>query len=210
VITNVVDSAGGKFDFHYDSRQLSSVSFGEWTVKFGYDGNNRLISKSVTNTSGIYASATNTWRFAYYTSGPSSNLLQQIIDPRGNTNITVAYDKYGRKTNEIDAIGRATRTEYGVPGKRQIRHTDPGTNYWIDTYDRKGHILVQEDPLHNRTSYNYDERGKAAVMNKGIKSGFGNLGTRDILHVVVSSDWYTTYTYTCSSTISGNVTREAR
>jgi hypothetical protein len=79
-ITNVVDSAGGNYQFNYDSKRqlLTNVTFAAWEVNFTYDSTNRLISKSLTNTAGIYATAATTWQFQYGADG----LLAQIIDPR--------------------------------------------------------------------------------------------------------------------------------
>ena len=148
---------------------LTNVSFGDWAVNFAY-ASNRLAKKWITGPTN-YAAANTSWQFFYSSNG----LLDHILDPRGNTNILVQYDKYGRKTNEVDAIGRATVLEYGVPGKRQIRHPDPSTNQWVETYDRRGHILVQEDPLHNKTSYTYDDRGNRTSIPEplGFTTYFG-------------------------------------
>lgn len=167
VVTNVIDTAGGNYQFHYDQgRQflLTNVTFGTWQINFGYDSTNRLTSKSLTNTSGLYAAVNTTWQFGYGTNG----LLSQIIDPRGNTSMLVQYDQYGRQTNEIDALSRSTRTEYGVPGTWQIRHTDPGSNQWVQTYDTKGHLLVQQDPLLNTTSYTYDTNGNRTSITEPL------------------------------------------
>ena len=172
MITNVLDSAGGRYAFKYDSRQLlTNVSFGQWQVNFGYDSTNRLVSKTLTNTSGLYTNVNATWQFQYGTNG----LLARIIDPRGNTNVTVQYDQYGRQTNQVDALGRATATRYGVPGNRQIAHVDPAGNSWVETYDRKGHILSQQDPLTNTTRYTYDEHGNRTSITEplGWTTSFG-------------------------------------
>ncbi len=157
VLTQVVDTARSTYDFRYDARQiLTNVTFGAWQVRFAYDATNRLVSKSLTNTSGLYSPVNTTWQFAY---NPTNGLLERILDPRGNTNVLVQYDQYGRKTNTVDALARATRTEYNVPANRQIRNTDSAGFPWLETYDRKGHILAQQDPLTNITAYTYDDRG---------------------------------------------------
>jgi RHS repeat-associated protein len=155
VITQVVDSVSGRYSFNYNANLLTNITFGQWQVNLGYDATNRLTSKAITNTSGLYANVNTTWQFRYDTNG----LLSQIIDPRSNTNIFIQYDQYGRQTNQTDALGRSTVTRYGSPGMRQITRIDPGTNSWIETYDRKGHILAQQDPLTNITSYTYEEHG---------------------------------------------------
>ena len=80
-------------------------------------------------------------------------------NPRGDYAVEVTYDKYGRKTAEKDAIGRSTSLEYGKPGTRQTTTTDPGGKKWVDTYDRKGHLLSRKDPLGNTTGFRYDSRG---------------------------------------------------
>lgn len=166
VLTQVVDTARGIYDLKYDARQiLTNVTFGAWQVNFNYDATNRLVSKSITNTSGLYKPVNTTWQFGY---SPTNNLLERILDPRGNTNIFIQYDQYGRKTNAVDALARATRTEYNVPATRQIRNTDSGGFQWLETYDRKGHILAQQDPLTNVTRYTYDGSGNRTSITEPL------------------------------------------
>ncbi len=173
-VSTVTDSANGAYQFNYDEARslLTNITFGSWRVNFTYDAiTNRLISKSLTNTSGAYSAVNTTWQFQYNTNG----LLASILDPRNNTNTLVQYDQYGRQTNQLDALSRATATRYGVPGKRQITRIDPGTNSWIETYDRKGHILSQQDPLNNVTSYAYDTNGNRISIAEplGWTTSFG-------------------------------------
>ncbi len=164
VITQVVDTAGGKFDFHQSAAGLlTNVVFGSWAVNFSYDSSNHLTTKSIIGPTN-YAAIRTSWQFQYST----NNLLERVIDPGGFTNIFVEYDRYGRKTNQTDALGRSTKTEYGAPGKRQMRHTDPNTNQWIETYDRKGHILAQRDPLGNTTRYTYDDHGNRTSITEPL------------------------------------------
>ncbi len=161
-LTDVTDSAGGQYVFQYsatNNNQLQSVKFGDWLVQLGYDAANRLISKTLTNTSGLYGNITNTWRFNYYTTGTSSNLLRSVVDPRGVTNVVITYDDYGRRISSADALGQVTRVEYGVPGNRQITTTDAEGFKWIATHDRSGHPIAQQDPLGNVTRSAYDDRG---------------------------------------------------
>ena len=152
VVTQVVDSVGGLYTFNYHAGLLTNVTFNAWSLNFAYDATNRLISKSITNTSGLYSNVSNTWQFAYGTNG----LLKQIIDPRGITNTFVQYDQYGRMTNQMDALDRTTATLYDTPASRQLTQIDPATNSWVETLDRKGNVLSQSDPLGNTTSYTYD------------------------------------------------------
>ncbi|HXT11398.1 MAG TPA: LamG-like jellyroll fold domain-containing protein [Candidatus Angelobacter sp.] len=167
VVTNVVDTVGQNYQLFYNQSSqflLTNITFGAWQINFGYDSSNRLASKTLTNTSGLYGAVNATWQFHYGTNG----LLSQIVDPRGNTNVFVQYDQYGRATNEVDGLSRATRTEYGVPSTWQIRHTDPALNQWVETYDTKGHLLTQQDPLFNTTTYTYDTNGNRTSMTEPL------------------------------------------
>jgi len=171
VVTQVVDSANGIYNFNYQGNLLTNVTFGSWLVNFSYDATNRLVSKSITNTAGLYGSVASTWQFQYGTNG----LLARIIDPRGNTNTFVQYDQYGRQTNQVDALGRATATRYEIPGDLQITRIDAATNSWVETYDRKGHTLSQTDPLNQTTSYTYDDSGNRTSITEplGWVTSFG-------------------------------------
>jgi RHS repeat-associated protein len=166
IITNVIDTAGGNYQFNYDSNRglLTNVTFGSWQINFAYDATNRLASRTVTNTSGSYSDLNATWQFRYDT----NSLLALIVDPRGYTNALVQYDQYGRKTNEVDAIGRSTGTQYNVPQIWQMLHADAAGFQWVETYDHNGHLLAQSDPLGNTTSYSYDTNGNRTSITSPL------------------------------------------
>ncbi len=161
-LDSVVDSSGQTNRFLYDeaNQRLTNVNFKTWSVLFSYDANDRLFTKSITNTapsaSGIITNVQTTWQFFY---NATNGLLERVMDPSDKTNAFVAYDRYGRKVEQHDALGRVTRTEYGVPGKRQIRHTDPGNFQWVESFDRKHRLRSQADPLNQTTRYIYDDAG---------------------------------------------------
>ena len=173
IITSITDTAGGVYQFNYNSALslLTNITFGAWQLNLGYDATNRLISKSLTNTAGLYSAANTTWQFGYNTNG----LLQQIIDPRGNTNTLVLYDQYGRQTNLLDGLSRTTRIEYDTPATWQMRRTDPGGFQWVNTYDHKGNILSQANPLGHSTSYAYDTNNNRVSVTEplGWSTTFG-------------------------------------
>lgn len=166
-ITNVVDSTGGNYQFWYNAQNLlTNVTFGAWQIQFGYINitvfgqiQTVLASKTLDTTNLYYAYPgpnSTTWRFYYNT---NNGLLEKIVNPSGETNVYVQYDDYGRRINTINALGESTRTEYGAPDNRQTRTTDAGGFQWITTYDRRGRVIAQRDPLGHETRYAYDEHG---------------------------------------------------
>jgi RHS repeat-associated protein len=171
-VTQMTDSAGGLYLFNYNtSFRLTNITFNSWQVNCDYDANNRLVAKWVTNTSGLYSNVPTRWQFQYLANGA----LTQIIDPRGNSALTIQYDQYGRQTNQIDALGRGSSTEYNVPSTFQIRRTDPAGFKWIETHDRKGHVIAQSDPLGNITSFTYNKVGNRTSITEplGWMTSFG-------------------------------------
>ena len=169
VITQVVGTVRGVYDFNYNAGGLlTSLSFtngpSAWQLNFTYDPTNRLTSTSVTNTSGLYTNVPTLWQFTYNTDG----LLERITDPRGFSDTLVQYDRYGRQTNIVDALGRTNRTEYGNPGMRQIRRTDAGGFAWVETFDRKHHLLASTDPLGNTTTNTYDLAGNRISITEPL------------------------------------------
>ncbi|MEI7731823.1 MAG: LamG-like jellyroll fold domain-containing protein [Verrucomicrobiota bacterium] len=157
-VDQVIDTAGVACQFRYDALRnlLTNLSYLGWQVNFTYDATNRLVAKSLTNTSGLYTPVNTTWQFSY---NSGNGLLERITDPRSNSVLYVQYDKYGRKTNEVDAISRRVMTEYGVPAKRQIRITDSENYQWLTTLDRKGRQVAGADPLGNTTRATFDDAG---------------------------------------------------
>ena len=192
VITQVVDSANGIYKFNYQGNLLTNITYGSWQVNFSY-ATNQLVFKSITNTAGLYGGVASTWQFQYGTNG----LLARIIDSRGSTNVFVQYDQYGRQTNQVDALGRATATRYEIPGELQITRIDPATNSWVETYDRKGHTLSQTDPLTNITSYTYDINGNRTSITEplGRTTTFGYDSRANVIAKTNALGEITTWAY---------------
>ncbi len=161
LVTQVVDTVGGLYRFSYGAQNLcTNIAFQGWAVNFAYDAQNRLVTNSLSAPAG-YAAVNTVRTFAYEGAG---GLLKTVTDPRGNAAVTVTYDKYGRMTNQVDALSRRMRTEYGVPGKRQITRTDADGFKWVETYDRKGRVTANADPLGNMTRKTYDAAGNVRTL----------------------------------------------
>ncbi|CNH74158.1 RHS repeat-associated core domain-containing protein [Yersinia pekkanenii] len=91
----------------------------------------------------------------------------------GDRYIKLARDGLNRIVEEIDPLGRTTRTDYYLNTLNVIRKTFPDSSVWQAKYDEKGHLLVANDPLGYKTSYCYDEQGLPVQIidaNGGTKS----------------------------------------
>jgi len=163
-VTNIIDTTDGSYSFQYNAgNRLTNISFETWSVNFEYDLENRLVGNSFSGPS-EYTPVDTRWEFRYNAEG----LIDRITDPRSNAMVIVGYDAYGRKTNEVDAVGRDRQFEYGKPTIRQLTMTDPAGKKWIETYDRKHHLLAQEDPHGNKTQYAYDSKGNVVSVTEPL------------------------------------------
>jgi len=154
LMTQAVDTAGGRCDFYYDAQnRITGTAYLGWSAQFQYDADGYLTNSFVTGPS-QYASLNTAWSCTY-----SNGLIRALIDPRGNTNAIVRFDDYGRLIETKDALGRASTTAYMTPGLRQITRTDAGGYPWIETHDRQGRVIATRNPLGQTTTFAYDEAG---------------------------------------------------
>ena len=154
LLNAVTDTAGTVWQLTYNAGLLKTVTALGWKTTFNYDGQNRL---SAFEHRGPVAYETTpplptTWTMSY--NGPNG-LLSNVLNPVGAWDVSVSYDKYGRKTTETDGGSRSTTYQYLTPGPRQITRTDGDQFKWIDTFDRKGHVIAKADPLGNVTRFEY-------------------------------------------------------
>jgi RHS repeat-associated protein len=174
-IKRIVDTGGGIYDFTYNGQGLlQAVAFDDWSADFTYNEEARLATAKVSAPES-YGTLNTEWQFTYYDDvHEPPNLLSHIKDPRGNTAFEIHYDKYGRKTEVRDALGRATNTAYNSPERRQLTETDPEGNTWILTHDRKHRLVASSTPLEDTTGHEYDEFGNVSKMTdpKGYHTRF--------------------------------------
>lgn len=146
--------------------KLLSVSSQGWTVTFAYtnDAPARLQSFSHRGPTAYEATpqVNTTWSFGYTQPGGAGSpfVVSSVATPRGPNDVTVDYDKYGRKTLERDGASRTTLFKYHTPGPRQISRTDGDGKVWIESFDRKGHVTAKTDPLGNAYRYEFYTLGE--------------------------------------------------
>jgi RHS repeat-associated protein len=159
LLDKVTDTAGTVWQFNYEAGLLKTVTALNWTATFTYDAQNKLKDFSHRGPAAYEATPVlpTTWSFAYAQPGGanSPHAVNLVTNPLNFADITIAYDKYGRKISETDGGNRATTYQYLTPGPRQITRTDGDQFKWIDTFDRKGHVIAKADPLGNTTRFEY-------------------------------------------------------
>lgn len=168
LLDTVTDTAGTAWKFNYNAQsRLSSVTALGWTITFTYDASNRLYTFYHRGPAAYESSPvlSTTWTFAY---GGPNGVLSEVHSPRSVRDFLIAYDKYGRKTSETDGGGRATGYTYLSPGPRQITRTDGDGKKWIETFDRKGHVISRTDPLGNSYRYEFYATGDKDAFNTTI------------------------------------------
>ena len=159
VIQNYQDGqAGGANDedvitqYGYDAagNRTTITDANGHTTGFGYDGLNRLVSRS--------DALNHTWSYGYDAAGNMVTLL----DARGQTT-GYSYDSLGRLVG-IDYPGGQgdVSFSYDAVGNR-LTMTDP-TGQTTYTYDALNQLESVEDTLGNTSLYGYDEVGNLTVF----------------------------------------------
>lgn len=213
-LSTITDTAGGTWTFGYDNAGLLTSVNGptanpaaKWTVTFTYttitvagQPQTVLATKSIAGPAPYSPVASMQWQFFYNGQG----LLERIVDPRGLNDTRIAYDTYGRKTSEMDALGRSTQFEYNKPALRQLTTTElHGSNSAlnrpvVDTFDRKLRLLSRLDPLGFTTSYEYDPVSGDVLTTtdaRGIRSAMTYDGRSNITSRINGLGEKTEWTY---------------
>jgi RHS repeat-associated protein len=125
IVTHTMTS-GGTETFDYDSRGLKIRSYAPPTQ-----------------------SDPDTWnhptQYNYYQSGPNTDRLQNVVDPRGNA------------------------TWYGYNGRGQVtKVTHPDGSYTQSTYNPDGTLVTANDELFHTTSYTYDEYKRVLTVTNPL------------------------------------------
>jgi RHS repeat-associated protein len=192
-LATVTDTASGTWSFGYDPRGLLTTVSGpitdnaaKWTVTFTYAGITVAGAPvTVLSTKSIIpppsyplpvqawndASPGSTqWQFFYDEAGR----LNRIRDPRGNDDLRIVYDTFGRKISETDANNHVTSFKYNIPSLRQLTTTDrfnaggapdaAQDRIAVESFDRKLRVISRKDPMGFTTSYEHDLFGNVLAM----------------------------------------------
>ncbi|GII23282.1 hypothetical protein Pme01_28790 [Planosporangium mesophilum] len=85
----------------------------------------------------------------------------------------VGYNTFGEQVEVKDPNGNVTTDEYDAAGRvvatRRPPYTPPGSSTRIDaverdSYDERGQLVSETDPLGNTTTYTYDQMGRLAKV----------------------------------------------
>ena len=141
LLDTVTDTAGAVWQFTYNAGLLKTVAALGWTTTFNYDAQNNLSNFSKRGPAAYEANpqANTTWSFGYTQPGGSNSpyAVNNVTTPIGTTNVSMTYDKYGRKTSEADGMGRTMSYRYGDPAPRQISRTDGDGKVWTESFDAR-------------------------------------------------------------------------
>jgi len=163
------DGLGNVTTYHYDNNDnLDWVEDGEGNrTNYGYDENNNRTS--LQNARG--------YTTAYiYDNKDRLTIVRNPLDQE----VTTYYDAFDRKERVIDQWGNLTRFEYDKVGNlsKVTNAKDEVTTYgydkngnktdmwqpgvsepWEYQFDEMNRLVWEEDPLNNRTSYEYNQMG---------------------------------------------------
>ncbi len=182
-IASVADQAGRKALFGYDAagNLASATDIGGGKMYFTYDANHRMLTKKdprggiVTNH--YDAEGRVDWQtdqlgrkftFAYT---PTSTT---ITDPKGN--VTFEEYTYGLRTAVTYGYGTAQaatwRFEYDPATIGMTSVFDPKGQQTARTYDARGNLLTETDPLARTTTFTYNARDDVTSVTdpKGVKT----------------------------------------
>jgi RHS repeat-associated protein len=118
-----------------------------------YDGNNNLLTTSVTRTvNGQTQTLVTTMEY------DASNRVIRTIAPDGTASRTL-YNKIGKVAGTEDSAGRVTSFAYNGRGEPTTTTSADGTTEGV-TYDAEGRRLTSVDKLGRTTSFTYDKVGR--------------------------------------------------
>ncbi|PZO67308.1 MAG: hypothetical protein DI498_02900 [Paracoccus denitrificans] len=158
------------FSWTYSAQRLltQAASSQAGTLNYRYDDHGRMTGWSDTGVTR-----------AHYAYGADGRVSRNWSDS-GHLGIQLDYDVPGRRTRVTNRQGAVTIydwTDQGVVWKR----TDPNGHVWLTEWGMSFNILAEVDPLGNRTTYDYDRKGRLVGWTDadGNKHGGVSFGPDD-------------------------------
>jgi RHS repeat-associated protein len=152
-------NGGGTQSMVYGSRGLLRVvdGLGITNALYGYDAQGRVVAQTNANGEVIAAEYTD------------AGELGRVIDGRGNTT-EWQYDRYGRLTNKVDAMGRSiVKYGYDQYGRVTNRWTPKGSGINVGySMNSVGWITNVAYPNNPGESFAYDRVGRLVRMVDGV------------------------------------------
>ena len=151
---------------------IAIASSGVPAVKFSYDSTGNMTNAArVIDRAGSGTYENTGYR---YEDASNPNLITRVIDPRGITTVSNAYDSFGRLTRQHDALGRYVSFTYEDNGRRQVV-TDRNNNTMRQNLTEAGQLSSVQNAEGAVTAYTYDSNGRrvAEVTPIGATNSFG-------------------------------------
>ncbi len=128
--------------------------------------------------------------------------LQTVYDQLRNPTI-FRYDERGNVVEEVDAEGGVTRREYNDPNNPTLETAvttllDSGMELRTEsTYDSRGNVLSETDPLGNETTFTYNSFNQILTTTDALGNTITNTydGSGNLLSTTDADGLVTTFTY---------------
>ena len=196
-VTRITNPDSTHKDFTYDTENNLLTSTDELgrVTSLAYDGDGRLVAKTLPNPSTGGASGGLVTYYAYDAAGnlvsetdPMANVTTYAYNSRGwLTSVTLpvpatgisapvtsyGYDANGWRTTVTDAMGNVTTSAYDADGRLTSvtqpvpvsGGSAPVTNY---SYDNLGRVTSVEDPNSHTTSYGYNSANEVTSVTDAL------------------------------------------
>ncbi len=153
-LTGVMGPAGAAIEFERDlmNRVVRQADPLGVILETEYDAMGRVAAR---------IDPAGTTRYGYHPNGWITNQV------RGTRSRSWQYDREGRITNSVSALGHAVAIARDALG-RPVTVTDPLSNATTIAYDRRGRIALVHDPRGAATGFDYDAEGRLTAVSNAL------------------------------------------
>ena len=153
----IISSRGESLTFERDAkgRIVKITDLTDKSVSYHYDENDNLayvIDQMGYRTTYIYL---------------ENHLLEEYIDPSGQSIATNYYDENGRLIRSVDAEGNEVEFTHNLDGREEIIADKLGRQS-VYIYDDEGNVLQTTNSMGESTNYTYDEKGNTLTTTDAL------------------------------------------